>query len=98
MINKDMARILVETELSKRRKTPHNEGWVIQDDLTIERGFGWVFFYTSRKYLETGNPLFASFGNAPIIVDREDGTLHVTGTAKSIEEYIEEYESSKANR
>ena len=44
--------------------------------------FGWVFFYNSKKYLETGEIRFALAGNAPLIVDALDGSLHVTGTAQ----------------
>jgi hypothetical protein len=31
-------------------------------------------------------------GNAPIIVDKNDGSLHGTGTARPVEEYIQEFE------
>jgi hypothetical protein len=98
MIDKGAARALVETKLRQLPVNPYDSGWVIQDDLTIEKEFGWVFFYTSRKYLETGNPLFLPFGNSPVIVDREDGTLHAAGTAKPIEDYIAAYESSRRQR
>jgi hypothetical protein len=42
---------------------------------TLERDFGWVFFYGPS------DPSTAVAGNAPLIVDREDGSVHVTGTA-----------------
>ncbi len=31
-------------------------------------------------------------GNAPLIVDRKDGTVHITGTAFPTEQYLESYE------
>ena len=52
---------------------------------TIERDFGWVFFYGLR------NPSVRLAGNAPFIVDRKDGSVHVTGTAYPIEEYLQSY-------
>lgn len=52
---------------------------------TLERDFGWVFFYGP----EDESILVA--GNAPIIVDRNSGAVHVTGTAYPVEEYIESY-------
>jgi len=55
-------------------------------ELTIERDFGWVFFYGSN---DPGIPIA---GNAPLIVDRRDGSIHVTGTAYPTELYLESYE------
>ena len=67
-------------------------GFVILDEHTIEKPWGWVFFYDSRKHVETGDVQFAIAGNAPYIVNRLDRSIHVTGTAKAIEHYISEYE------
>ena len=67
---------------------------VIRDELTITEDFGWVFFYQSKEYLETGDPLNSLLGNAPLIVSRSDGTLHETGTAESIEFYVENFKRS----
>lgn len=36
-------------------------------------------------------------GNAPLIVDRRDGSIYVTGTAYSYEKYVKEY-IEKVNR
>lgn len=66
---------------------------VLLEDKLIERSFGWVFFYQSQRFLDTANPLHAILGNAPLIVDRRDGSLHLTGTAQPIEYYIERYEA-----
>jgi hypothetical protein len=61
------------------------------DDLTIEEDFGWVFFYNTVEFCETGDELAGLAGNAPLIVDRQTGELHVTGTAQPIGDYIELY-------
>lgn len=50
---------------------------------TIERDFGWVFFYGPV------DPAIAVAGDAPLIVDRRDATVHETGTAYPTEKYIE---------
>ena len=54
-------------------------------DATLERDFGWVFFYGPDDM----SILIA--GNAPIIVDRTSGSVHVTGTAPPLEQYLETY-------
>jgi hypothetical protein len=56
---------------------------------------GWVFFYDSRRHQETGNLYDALGGNAPILIDRETGQAHPTGTARPIEEYVDEYAEQK---
>ena len=58
---------------------------------TLEKPFGWVFFYNSKDYLETGNLIYMLAGNAPFIVDKKNGGIHVTGTAKPIENYISDF-------
>jgi len=60
---------------------------------TLEKDFGWVFFYNSKDYIETGNFRSMLAGNAPFIVDRNSGEVHVTGTAKPVEDYITDYEN-----
>ena len=77
-------------------ETDTGEELEVVDAETIERPFGWVFVYNSRTYLKTGDFSDRLVGNAPLIVDRETGKLHVTGTAKPVEHFIAEYEAAKA--
>jgi len=55
---------------------------------TLERDFGWVFYYGP----DDESVIVA--GNAPFIVDRNDGLIHVTGTALPTETYLENYAKS----
>jgi len=63
----------------------------IQDNCTEEHEFGWVFYYNSEKYIETGDFKEALGGNAPLIVNRDSGDLVITGTAEDIGFYIRNY-------
>lgn len=67
---------------------------VIQDEKTIERSFGWVFFYNSKEFVETKDPKYMIAGNAPLIVNRSDSVIQELGTAHPIEYYVDEYESA----
>jgi hypothetical protein len=58
---------------------------------TIERSFGWIFFYDSKRHIETGSIRDAIAGNAPIVVTREDGRVHETGTAHPLDHYLEKF-------
>jgi hypothetical protein len=60
-----------------------------------EYEFGWAFFWNTKEFIDSGDHRFALVGNAPIIVDRGDGQLYVTGTAHSWEHYLEEYRSGQ---
>jgi hypothetical protein len=98
MIDKVVARNIVAREIERiqqgMRRYSDGLELAIIDDHTIERDFGWVFFYVDKRFIQTGNPRYMLFGNAPIIVNRNDGSLHTTGTAKPIEEYIQEFEKT----
>jgi hypothetical protein len=56
-----------------------------------EHDFGWLYFYDGSAHVQSGNPRDALVGNAPLIVDRTDGKLYVTGTAHPIDHYLQEY-------
>jgi len=64
---------------------------VLLDEHTMERDFGWVFFYDSKRHHETGDVSDAIAGNAPIVVTRVDGAVHVTGTAHPVEYYLKKF-------
>jgi hypothetical protein len=63
-------------------------------EATIAKPYGWIFFYQSNEFLDSGTPSAMLAGNAPIIVDRNTAELRVTGTARPLEEYLAKYEAS----
>jgi hypothetical protein len=93
--NKQEAQILAEQHLSKMQIWPPTE-LAILDEHTIETDFGWVFFWNSKRYLETDEFQYALAGNAPLIVDRRDGSIHETSTAEPIEDIMERYRRTHA--
>src|ERR1700733_1541778 len=88
MLTKDQARALVVAEIERPPKYTKAgtlpRDWVVLDEHTMERTWGWVFFYNSKSYLETRDFRYALAGNAPYIVNRQTGELRVTGTAYPI--------------
>jgi hypothetical protein len=60
----------------------------------IAKPYGWVFFYNSREFIQTGNRRAAWAGNAPFLIERVNFNLKVFGTALPIERYLAEYETS----
>ncbi len=87
----DALRIAVEY-LGRPDGLPPEDEWIVVDEDTIERSWGWVLFHTSKLWRETGEIRYAVAGNAPLIVEREGGRIFVTGTSHPVEHYIESYE------
>ena len=91
---------IMSVEKTKARETAFAkilDGWridgdepIILDEHTIERDWGWVFFWGSRKFEETQEFRFALAGNAPILVKCSDGSAQFTTTAIPVEKYLEE--------
>ncbi len=64
------------------------------DDVTMKKPYGWVFFYQSKAFIETRDPMQQLAGNAPIIINRFTNDIRCTGTARPIEHYLAEYEAT----
>jgi len=93
MMTKEEATVLVRKKINAQSlNLPDDDEIIILEQDTIDKPWGWIFFYTSRKWYETNDIDYAIAGNAPIIVEKETGKLYETGTAYSIEHYIENYE------
>jgi hypothetical protein len=91
LISREEARSLVEAIIAET-ELPGGDAAIIVDNATIEKDWGWVFFYQSRQFLDTGDFSSRLLGNAPIIVNGRTGVAAHTGTAYPIEHYITEYE------
>jgi hypothetical protein len=90
-MTKDEARALALSYV-RNREAEAGCDLVLLDSKTIEKGFGWVFFYDSKEHAETGDFRYALAGNAPVVVTRTDGAIHETGTALPLEKYLERFE------
>lgn len=93
-MNRQEAQRLVEAELEKTNDKYDPIDYVVLSSETIEKPWGWVFFYQSKAYIESGDFRDSLCGNAPIIVNCNTGVLTYTGTANDIEHYIKEYEAT----
>jgi hypothetical protein len=93
MIDRDEARKIALDFIAPKSNAKAPER-VLLDDKTIERPFGWVFFYEARKFLDSHNIVDKLIGNSPFIVDRKDGSVHVMGTRRPIEFYLDAYENT----
>jgi hypothetical protein len=48
----------------------------IIEDETIEKPYGWIFFYQSKQYLDTRDIRHVLVGNGPILVIKSGAVIH----------------------
>ncbi|WP_046658604.1 YrhB domain-containing protein [Lysobacter capsici] len=72
-IDFEAARHLAQTRIASHARQSQDE-FVLVPEHTQEIARGWVFFYNSREFVETGNASAMLAGNGPILVER-DGTV-----------------------
>jgi len=58
-----------------------------------DKPYGWVFYYNAKNHDQDDFSTYV-VGNAPIIIDRVDCEIRVTGTAHPIDHYLKEYEAT----
>lgn len=86
------AQKLVKAKLDKMESAGGLSSLKISSYKTEE--FGWIFFYNTEAFLVEGDLSAQLAGNSPLIVDKNTGILHVTGTAEPIESYVNKYKKS----
>ncbi len=87
-ISKDQALTIAQKLIAE--DTAHD--LVILKDKTVERPFGWVFFYVTRQYAETGDKNYLLPGTAPLVVLRASGATEYLPTSIPPSRAIEIYE------
>lgn len=65
---------------------------VIINERIIDLPYAWIFPYTSKKYLETGNIMEALGGNGPVFVSKMNGGTSTYRTGLSLAGMIDEHE------
>ena len=89
-MDKQEALVLANAYIKEKQKNMSYE-LQIREDITREEDFGWIFFYNTKKYIETRDNNYLLVGNSPIIINRKTGQIEVTGTGNRIEHYIDLY-------
>ena len=70
-------------------------GLSVMDEYTIEKPYGWIFFYDSTRFLQTRSLADAIAGNGPLVVLR-DGTIHSLPTGQDLEPAVADFEGQHA--
>ena len=91
MVTREEAQFLVEAMIAESDLRDGDLPTVVED-ATIEKTWGWVFFYEWRRFLETGDNSSRLLANAPLIVNARTGVTTDIGKADPIEHHMAEYE------
>ena len=81
-------------EVANRELCPRSSDGVelqVLSDKTEEFDVGWVFYYQSARYIETGNFSDSLVGNAPLFVARSDGRPFFVSYHRSLTESLAGY-------
>ena len=83
----------VREHLASSEELPQVEPAIVAGE-TIEKPWGWVFFWNTRLFAETGDFEHAMFGTPPVCVNKSDGKATSVEPLDSIERAIRRYERS----
>lgn len=84
----ELARAKAEALLDITIRREISDDVVIADEVTMETGSCWVFFYNTAEYLRTGAISHALAGNAPIFVMKEDPSIYYGRSDLAVEDQI----------
>ena len=87
MITVDAAR-----EIAKRHVQSFGEDLTLLEKPVTFGDYGWVFSYQSKAFIETNDLRDALAGNAPILIDRDQGQIFTLGTAYDVSRYVQMYQ------
>lgn len=88
MISREQALFIAKSQVAVIAANMSDEFLVIEE-LTKEVEEGWVFFYDSKSFVETGDPMAALAGNCPIFV-RRSGKVAMLPTGRPWEDSVKQ--------
>ncbi|BAV07238.1 Immunity protein 35 [Filimonas lacunae] len=91
MLSLEQARQIAEQKLQQGNFTGTDDDLLVISEVT-EIIDAWIFSYTSKKLLETGDTLkYGICGNAPFFISKTDGSISTFGTSFHLETMIKLY-------
>lgn len=93
---------MTEEEASKfvlssiERDIAPEEEVAIAEEYTLRTRYGWVFFYNTKAFLDTGDEMFALAGNGPVVLVESTGQVHYLGSAREVDVELRDFERKLA--
>jgi hypothetical protein len=70
----------------------NHPNYIIWEEKTIPKYYGWIFILTTNEYLKTGNRKSLVPGMSPIIVNKIDSTSFMVPSYRPLQFFVDEYE------
>jgi hypothetical protein len=70
--------------------------FVLIEEGTIEKDWGWVFSFNTEAYRKSGSPMDIVPGTGPLVVEKADGSYSFLSTSIPPQVAITEYERRRA--
>jgi Immunity protein 35 len=84
MLNLESAKLKVLKYLNTKNKLD-NDVLAIREDFIVEKEYGWIFSYDSKKFLETGEFRYRRIGNHPILIFKDNGEIYPVTNISDLE-------------
>ena len=92
MLTYEQALRLAEKKLAE--VSENDPDYVIWEEKTIEKKYGWIFQPATHDYIRTKNPMSLVPGIGPILVNRNDSTCVMIPSSVSPETFLKDYEEN----
>ena len=92
MLTYQQARQLADQEVSRMNDMGIVGDLTIVGSSTLEKSYARIFFYDSKRHIETGDIVYTVAGNTPPFISKFDGHISFFPTGLSIDQMIMEYE------
>jgi len=79
-------------EIAKRHVQSLGEDLTLFEKPITFGDYGWVFSYQSNAFIKTNDISDALVGNAPILIDSDQGQIFTLGTAYEVSRYVYMYQ------
>ena len=70
--------------------------FVLDEERTIEKDWGWVFSFCTKAYLQSRSPMDIVPGTGPLVVEKADGDFSFLSTSVPPGVAVAEYERRRA--
>lgn len=93
LLDKPRAKKLVQIFLDKKFKIDNER--IIPYEPAYEFDFGWLFYYDTKSYMDTGDEDMGVFVVTPILVDKNDSSLNEISPRPRVAFGLEEYRKDR---
>jgi hypothetical protein len=86
------------TEIARQAISGLKEGtqFILYEEDTVEKDWGWVFNFGTKEYLQSGSPMDIVPGTGPLVVEKADGDFSFLSTSVPPDLAVAEYERRRA--